>query len=98
MKRILSILIAVTCAASVASASSNFSYTATATPGSQPDGTDQNNNPVNVWTLAQYAGASNGGISGAYYGTSFGGETLSGWQIWSSPSGLPAGDGGVIEA
>ncbi|HEX3628691.1 MAG TPA: hypothetical protein VH280_25050 [Verrucomicrobiae bacterium] len=98
MKRILSTLIAVTCAASVASASDNFSYTATATPGTQPDGVDQNNNPVNVWTLAQNPGVTNGGISGAYFGTAFGGETLSGWQIWTSPSGLPAGDGGFIEA
>lgn len=98
MKRILSIVIAVTCAVRVASASNTFSYTATATPGTQPDGTDQNNNPVNVWTLAQYPGVTGGGISGAYYGTAFSGETLSGWEIWSSPSSLPAGGGGFIEA
>jgi len=98
MKRILSILITLACAVRVASGSNTFSYTATATPGSQPDGTDQNNNPVNVWTIAQNPGVTGGGISGAYYGTAFSGETLSGWQIWSSPNNLSTGDGGFIEA
>ena len=98
MKRITLALLGVVFAARLASASSTFSYTATATPGTQPDGVDQNANPVNVWTIAQYAGATNGGNSGAYFGTAFSGETLSGWQMWSSPGSLPAGDGGVIEA
>ncbi len=84
--------------ASLACASDDFSYTATATPGSSPDGVDQNNNPVSVWTLAQNPGVTGGGISGAYVGTAFSGETLSGWQIWSSPNNLSVGDGGFIEA
>jgi hypothetical protein len=59
---------------------------------------DQNNNPVSVWTLAQNPGVTGGGVSGAYSGTAFGGETLSGWQIWSSPGGGSTGEGGFIEA
>ena len=98
MKRIVAALVGVVFVVNLASASNNFSYTATATPGAQPDGVDQNNNPVDIWTIAQYAGATNGGNSGAYFGTAFSGEALSGWQIWSSPGSLPAGDGGVIEA
>ncbi|HEY1788222.1 MAG TPA: hypothetical protein VGJ73_08715, partial [Verrucomicrobiae bacterium] len=84
--------------AGLACASNDFSYTATTTPGSSPDGVDQNNNPVSVWTLTQNPGVTGGGISGAYFGTAFGGETLSGWQIWSSPNNLSSGDGGFIEA
>ena len=84
--------------ASLAYASNDFSYTATGTPGSSPDGVDQNNNAVSVWTLAQNPGVGGGGISGAYNGTAFSGETLSGWQIWSSPNGGPTGSGGFIEA
>jgi hypothetical protein len=100
MKRIILnlTLVSVVFAVRLASASNNFSYTATATPGSNPDGTDQNNTPLTVWTVAQNPGATGGGNSGDYFGTAFGGETLSGWQIWSSPGSLPAGGGGFIEA
>ena len=98
MKRISAIIAGLMGVASLACASNDFSYTATATPGSAPDGTDQNNNPLSVWTIAQNPGVTGGGISGAYFGTSFGGETLSGWQIWSSPNNLSTGDGGFIEA
>lgn len=98
MKRIIAIIAGLMGVASLAFASNNFSYTATATPGSSPDGVDQNNNPLTVWTIAQNPGVSGGGFSGAYFGTAFGGETLSGWQIWSSPGGLPTGDGGFIDA
>jgi hypothetical protein len=98
MKRIILTLITVVFAVRLASASDIFSYTATATPGSAPDGTDQNNNPVSVWTVAQNPGVTGGGNSGDYFGTAFGGETLSGWEIWSSPGALPAGDAGFIEA
>jgi hypothetical protein len=83
--------------AGLAYASDDFSYSATTTPGSSPDGVDQNNNPVSVWTLAQNPGVTGGGSSGAYSGTAFSGETLSGWQIWSSPGSLATGDGGFIE-
>ena len=100
MKRIILILVSVVIvfAVRLASASDTFSYSATAAPGSNPDGADQNNNPVSVWTVAQNPGVTGGGISGDYYGTAFGGETLNGWQIWSSPSSLGTGDGGFIEA
>jgi hypothetical protein len=84
--------------AGAAHASNDFSYTATAAPGSSPDGEDQNGNPVSVWTIGQQPGVTGGGTSGEYYGTAFSGETLSGWQIWSSPGSLPPGDGGFIEA
>jgi hypothetical protein len=99
MKRIALILIGVISLVRLATASNTISYTATAAPGALPsDGVDQNNNAVSVWTLGQEAGVTNGGISGDYFGTAFSGETLSGWQIWTSPSGLPAGDGGWIQA
>ena len=85
--------------AGLAYASNNFSYTATNAPGHSPDdGVDQNGNGVSAWTIAQNPGVTGGGISGDYYGTAFGGETLSGWQIWSSPGSLATGDGGFIEA
>jgi hypothetical protein len=98
MKKTLVTIIGLLGITGLAYASNDFSYTATATPGSSPDGVDQNNNPVSVWTLAQNPGVTGGGISGAYEGTSFSGETLSGWQIWSSPGSLAVGDGGFIEA
>jgi len=98
MKKILLTVVGLMSVAGLAYASNNFSYTATGTPGSSPDGVDQNNNPVSVWTIAQNPGVTGGGISGAYEGTAFAGETLSGWQIWSSPGGLATGDGGFIEA
>jgi hypothetical protein len=98
MNKTILTLICLLGAARLAHASDNFSYTATATPGSSLDGVDQNNNPVSVWTLGQQPGVTGGGISGAYSGTAFSGETLSGWQIWSSPSGLSTGDGGFIQA
>ena len=98
MKKILLTVVGLMGVASLASASNVFSYTATATPGSSPDGLDQNNNPVSVWTITQGPGVTGGGISGAYYGTAFGGEALSGWQIWSSPNNLSTGEGGFIDA
>jgi hypothetical protein len=99
MKKILLAMVGLMGVAGLACASNDFSYTATNAPGNSPDdGVDQNGNGVSVWTITQNPGVSGGGISGYYYGTAFGGETLSGWQIWSSPSGLPAGDGGFIDA
>ncbi|HEV2454749.1 MAG TPA: hypothetical protein VGY98_10830 [Verrucomicrobiae bacterium] len=98
MKKTFATIIGLMGIVGLACASNDFSYTATATPGNSPDGLDQNNNPLTVWTLAQNPGVTGGGISGAYDGTAFGGETLSGWQIWSSPGGLATGDGGFIEA
>ena len=98
MKKHLLAIIGLMAVAGLAHASDDFSYTATATPGSSPDGVDQNDSPVSVWTISQQPGVTGGGISGAYYGTAFSGETLSGWQIWSSPGGLSTGDGGFIQA
>jgi hypothetical protein len=98
MKKVFATIAGLMSVAGLAYASNNFSYTASATPGTSPDGVDQNNSPVSVWTLAQNPGITGGGISGAYIGTSFSGEALSGWQIWSSPNNLSTGDGGFIEA
>ena len=88
MNKALSILFGLISAVSLASASNYFSYTATASPGSTPDGVDQSNNPVNVWTEAFYAGGTNGmGDSGAdgsgVYLGSTGGSEFSGWQAYS---------------
>src|SRR5208337_16465 len=75
-------------AATLACASNNFSYTATSAPGNQPDGVDQNSNPVNVWTVMATAGGINGtgdngqDGSGVYIGSPAGGE-FSGWQEYS---------------
>ena len=97
MKKAVLILISLAGAAGVASASNLFSYTATATPGSTPDGVDQNSNPVNVWSVVDTP-SNTGGGSGQYFGTSFSGETLSGWQIWSSPFGTGTGNAGNVVA
>ena len=108
MKRILPILIAVACAARVASASNTFSYTATAGPGSTPDGVDQGNNPVNVWTTIVTLGGTNGtGDSGAdgagvYFGNPDGGGGIDGgaigsWQLYSYQND-GTGLGGSVDA
>lgn len=97
MKKVLMGVAALLGAASMASASMTFSYTATAAPGSNPDGVDQNNNPVSVWTvtLTPPAGGGGGG-EGVYEGTAFTGEQLSGWQEYSYPgSGGPGTSGSV---
>jgi hypothetical protein len=90
MKKIVLILIGVSGAVSMASASNDFSYTATAAPGSTPDGIDQNSNPVNVWTEVIYAGGLNGlgdgGLqgSGVYIGNPDGsGGLANAWQAYS---------------
>ncbi len=93
MKKILLTAIGLIGVAGLASASNNFSYTATGTPGNTPDGTDQNSDPVNVWTLLVTPGSGTGSAQGAYEGTAFSGETLSGWQIWTSPGSSANGPG-----
>ena len=66
MKRIALILIGIISVATLASAATTFSYMATATPGSTPDGTDQSSNPVNVWAVITTPGGTNGlGDNGA---------------------------------
>jgi hypothetical protein len=96
MKKTVLILINVVGAASLASASDNFSYTATAAPGSTPDGVDQNSNSVNVWSVTTTPGTTGGG-SGVYEGTAFSGETLSGWEAYSYPGSGGAGTGGSVD-
>ncbi|HXR48581.1 MAG TPA: hypothetical protein VN784_14185 [Candidatus Limnocylindrales bacterium] len=89
MKKVILIIISVVSAVRLASASNNFSYTATAAPGSTPDATDQNTNPVTVWTNVFYAGGTNGlGDSGAdgsgvYFGAPFAGGLGNVWQMYS---------------
>ena len=100
MKKVALILISLIGAAGMASASSIFSYSATAAPGNSPsDGIDvfNGNAPVEVWSVAVVPSGTGGG-AGAYYGTAFAGETLSGWQIWSSPFGTGTGNGGSVDA
>ncbi|HUA67749.1 MAG TPA: hypothetical protein VMA13_04305, partial [Candidatus Saccharimonadales bacterium] len=94
MKRILLVLLCVMGAARLASASNIFSYTATASPGSSPDGVDQNNNPVSIWTIIQTPGGTNGANDngadgqGVYFGNpdgggGIGGSSESSWQAYS---------------
>ncbi len=89
MKKVILIIISVISAVQLASASNDFSYTATAAPGSTPDGVDQNNNPVNVWTNILYAGGTNGlgdngaDGSGVYIGAPFSGGLGNVWQMYS---------------
>ena len=97
MKKVVLTLIGWIGAAALASAANNVIFTATAAPGNTPDGVDQNNNPANVWTVVDTPSGTGGG-SGQYFGTSFGGETLSGWQIWSSPFGTGTGNAGSVVA
>jgi hypothetical protein len=93
MKKILLTAIGLIGVAGLASASNNFTYTATGTPGNTPDGVDQNSDPVNVWSLLVTPGSGTGSAQGAYEGTAFSGETLSGWQIWTSPGSTANGPG-----
>jgi hypothetical protein len=98
MKKVVLILISLIGVAGMASASDVFSYTATAGPGSTPDGANafNGNAPVNVWTTpTQTTGSAGTGTSGSYLGAPFGGA-FSGWQIWSSESDGIAGHGGWI--
>ncbi len=94
MKKAVLIVITIIGVAGIASASDDFSYTATAAPGSTPDGIDQNSNPVNVWTEVLSAGGLNGmgdgGLqgSGVYLGNpdgsgGIGGSAVNSWQAYS---------------
>ena len=80
MKKVALILLSLIGAAGMASASTLNSYTATAAPGSNPDGVDQNSIPVQVWTQTQGTGG-----SGSGYGT----WTLipNCWQMYTYPDG-----------
>jgi hypothetical protein len=91
MKKVVLILISLIGVAGVASASNDFSYTATATPGNNPDGVDQFSTPLQVWTLTTTPGAPGNNGSGAYYGSqpSLGNA----WQLYSYQNTAP-GNGG----
>jgi hypothetical protein len=80
MKKVALILLSVIGAAGMASASTLVSYTATAAPGSNPDGVDQTSTPVQVWTQTQGVGGS---------GSGFGTWTLvpNYWQMYTYPDG-----------
>jgi hypothetical protein len=97
MKKTLLFLVSLASAVGVASASNDFSYTATAAPGSTPDGVDQSSNPVNVWSVVLTPGLTPGTDGeGVYEGTAFGGETLSGWQEYSYQND-GVGNGGSVD-
>ncbi len=80
MKKVVLTLISLIGAASLAAAADNVSYTATAAPGSNPDGVDQNSNPVQVWQQTLGTGGS---------GSGFGTWTLipNYWQMYTYPDG-----------
>src|SRR5579863_6943117 len=99
MKRILLALVSLASAVGVASASNNFSYTATAAPGANPDGTDQSSTPLQVWTVTQTPNAGNTGGSGSYFGNPSGNFSGgNGWVMWTSPFGTGAGNAPSIDA
>lgn len=108
MKRIILTLMIVVFAVSLASAADNFSYTATAAPGAAPDGVDQNNNAVDVWTIIATPGGTNGtgdngaDGSGVYFGNPDGGGGIGGssensWQMYSYQND-GTGLGGSVDA
>jgi hypothetical protein len=108
MKRTLLILVGLISAVRLASASGTFSYTATASPGSTPDGTDQSSNPLNVWTIISTPGGTNGANDngadgeGVYFGNpdgggGIGGSSESSWQEYSYQND-GVGLGGSIDA
>jgi hypothetical protein len=111
MKRtllIFLILVGAFSTARFASASNTFSYTATGIPGNNPDGKDQNSNPLQVWTLITSAGGTNGtgdsgaDGSGAYFGNpdgagGIGGSSENSWQIFSFQND-GVGLGGSVDA
>jgi hypothetical protein len=78
----------------LASASNDFTDTATGSPGSTPDGVNQVSTPVNVWTETVALGGTNGngdgGADGAgvYFGNpdgsgGIGGSSVNSWQEYS---------------
>jgi hypothetical protein len=98
MKKILLTMVGLMGMTGLACASNDFSYTATAAPGSTPDGINQNNDPVNVWTVTLTPPTVAGGGEGVYEGTGFSGETLSGWQEYSYPGSGGPGTSGSVDA
>src|SRR5579859_2658891 len=103
MKKALLILIGLMGAVRLASASSNFLYTATAAPGSSPDGTNQDGTALTVWTNVLYAGGTNGlgdggsDGSGVYFGAPFTGGLGNVWQMYSYQND-GVGRGGSVDS
>ncbi|HEV2454684.1 MAG TPA: hypothetical protein VGY98_10500, partial [Verrucomicrobiae bacterium] len=100
MKRIILITLGIVFAVRLSSASDTFSYTATGAPGNAPDGVDQNNNPVNIWTTIVTLGGTNG--AGVYFGNPDGGGGIGGssensWQLYSYQND-GTGLGGSVDA
>ncbi len=93
MKKAILILICIISSVRLTSASTNFTYAATAAPGNTPDGVDQNANPVNVWTNVLSAGGTNGLGDGGADGSGVGfynpdgnsdiGGNVNAWQEYS---------------
>lgn len=80
MKKSLLALLSVIAAAGMASASNDFSYTATAGPAANPDGIDvlNGNAPVDAWQETVIPGTSGG--AGSYGNGGWGGT---GWYLYS---------------
>ena len=97
MKKAILTVIGMMGAIGLASASNDFSYTETAAPGNTPDGVDQNNNPVNVWTVTLTPPAISGGGEGVYAGPGYSGG-LSGWEEYSYPGSGGPGTSGSVDA
>jgi hypothetical protein len=89
MKKSLMCLLSLISTLSVAVASDNFTYTATAAPGNTPDGIDQNSTSVNVWQVTLSA---TGGRETEY---SLGGGLTNAWEEYTSLSGTPDVNGTV---
>jgi hypothetical protein len=87
MKKSLVLLVSLFCAAGLASAADNVSYTATSSPANNPDGVDQSLNPVDVWQETIIPGDSGGAGSYQYNGG------WAGWYIYSYPDA----SGGTIQ-
>ncbi len=94
MKCVLLTIIGIVGLVGIASGSNDLSYTATGSPGATPDGVDQNNNPVDVWTEVLTLGGTNGtgdngeDGSGVYFGNpdgsgGIGGTSENSWQEYS---------------
>jgi endoglucanase len=100
MKKGLLFIFSLASAVGVASASNDFSYTATASPDSIPDGVDQNGNPVNVWTVTLAPGidGNQGGAngSGVYFGETFD-SFANGWEAYSYQN-TGTGQGGSVNS
>jgi len=91
MKKVLLFIGSLVSAASLATAANNVSYTATADPNSNPDGTNQFLAAVDVWTVTTAPGATGSDGAGSYYGSqpSLGNA----WQLFSYQNS-GAGNGG----